>query len=71
MAVALTNVFSGFAAAILRQQAVHAPALERPKIARMAGFIRSVEERGQGARLLIEMHDFAGLSSEQRPGARA
>ena len=67
VAVASATVFARFAAAVLRQQAVHAPALERPKIARLAGFIRSVEERGQGARLVIEVHDFAGLSPEQRP----
>ena len=67
VAVALGAVFCGFSAAVIRQRHVHAPALERPKIARLSGFVRAVEERGQGARLLIDVHEIAGLAPEQRP----
>src|SRR4051812_6690964 len=58
--IAMTAVFAGFAAAVLRARSVEAPVLTRMTITPISGFIESIEDRLQGARLvlrLVEMKD--------------
>jgi len=67
LAMGLTALFAGFAAGVVRQRAVDAPALERPVIATLSGFVETVDERDKGARLVLVVHEIAGLAAENRP----
>ena len=52
-AVAFTALFLGFAAGVIRMRSIEAPVLGRITISPLAGFVESVEERAQGARLIV------------------
>jgi competence protein ComEC len=66
-AIAICALFLGFAAGVLRTRAVDAPVLGRTTIAPLTGFIESLEEREAGARMVVQVHEFAALPLEQRP----
>lgn len=66
-AIAMAAVFAGFAAAVVRGRSVEAPALSRTVIAPLAGFVESVEERPEGARLVVRVHDLDGVAPAERP----
>jgi competence protein ComEC len=67
LAIGVAALFFGFAAAVVRMRAVEAPVLGRTTIGPLAGFVESVEEREAGARIVVRVHDFAGLAVEGRP----
>src|SRR5215207_9363054 len=66
-AIGITALFLGFAAGVVRMRAVEAPVLGRTTIAPLTGFIESLEEREAGARMVVQVHEFAALPLEQRP----
>jgi competence protein ComEC len=66
-ALGVAAVFLGFSAGALRIRAVEAPVLGRITIAALAGFVESVEERAEGARLVVRLHELAGVAAERRP----
>ena len=63
-AVAATAVFAGFAAAVVRTARVEAPILARTSL---AGFVESIDERVEGGRMVVRVHDLAGVDRAQRP----
>lgn len=67
IAVGSAAVFAGFAAGVVRTRAVGAPVLTRVAITTLSGFVESIEERGHGARLLVRVHDLAGIEKTRRP----
>lgn len=67
VAIGLTALFAGFAAGVIRQDSVHAPALDRLRIAKVSGFIEAVDERDEGARLVLRVHAIAGLTADTAP----
>jgi len=66
-AVAATAVFAGFAAAVVRTARVEAPILARTTIASLAGFVESIDERVEGGRMVVRVHDLTGVDRAQRP----
>ncbi len=65
--IALAAVFAGFAAGVWRTADIGAPMLDRPRVAKITGFVESVEARDVGARLVLLITDVAGLALEARP----
>ncbi len=65
--IALCALFAGFAAAVVRTRSAEAPALSRMLIAPISGFIENIEERPEGARLTLRVHDFGGVAAAERP----
>jgi competence protein ComEC len=57
----------GFAAAAWRVQCVAAPVLARPVIAPLTGLIEALDEREEGARLIVRVESLGALSPEARP----
>jgi competence protein ComEC len=55
--IALSAMFAGFAAAVVRTRSVEAPVLDRTTITPISGFIESIEDRLEGARLLVRIVD--------------
>lgn len=66
-AVFVAALFAGFAAAVVRTRSVEAPRLAQIVIAPLAGFIDSIDERGEGGRLIVRVHDLAGVEPSRRP----
>lgn len=66
-AIALAAVFAGFAAAVLRSALVAAPILSRTTTGTLTGFVEGVEERANGARLVIAPLSFATLDAGALP----
>lgn len=66
-AVACAALFAGFTAGMLRLDGVAAPILDQLVIGKLEGFVETIEERREGARLVIRVHDIAGLEAERRP----
>ena len=66
-ALAAALFFSGFAAAALRAHTVAAPVLERLRVAKVTGFVETVDDRGQGGRLLIRVASIEGLPPDATP----
>ena len=65
---ALAAVSFGFAAALARMTAVAAPVLTRPVVAKLAGFVESVEERAGGAgRVVLRPTRIDKLTDATRP----
>ncbi|MDJ1156784.1 ComEC/Rec2 family competence protein [Chelatococcus sp. SYSU_G07232] len=64
---ALAFLFAGFSAAALRTRAVAAPILPRVMVGSLTGFVESVEERRQGARIVVALVGFADLAVGDRP----
>lgn len=65
--IALAAVFAGFGAGVWRTADIAAPMLERPRVAKVTGFVESVEVRDVGARLVLRVTDIAGVPIEARP----
>ena len=68
MLVAFAALFLGFAASLVRLEAVKAPVLQRMSAAKVTGFVESVEERsGSGARLVLRVLSIDRLSQAEWP----
>jgi len=65
--IGLSAAFAGFLAGAVRIRAVDAPVLARTTIASVSGFIETVEERGQGRRLLLRVSRIEGISADATP----
>lgn len=65
--VAVAAIFAGFGAGVWRTADIAAPMLDRPRVAKITGFVESVEARDVGARLVLLITDIAGLAPESRP----
>ena len=63
----LVAAFLGFAAATFRLAQVASPVLARTTIAPLVGLIEALEEREEGARLVVLVESFGTLPPEQRP----
>ena len=59
--------FLGFAAATLRVQRVASPILSRTMIAPLTGTIEGLDEREEGARLIVRVESFGALEPSTRP----
>ncbi|MBY0296041.1 MAG: ComEC family competence protein [Methylobacterium sp.] len=59
--------FLGFAAAAIRVAQVAAPVLPRTTIAPLAGFIESLDEREEGARVVVRVHRLGEMPAGERP----
>lgn len=67
LCIACAAIFAGFAAATSRTAAIATPALERPRIGQLSGFVESVEARDAGARLVLLTTAMAGVAPENLP----
>ncbi|AWN35277.1 ComEC/Rec2 family competence protein [Methylobacterium radiodurans] len=67
LALALAAALLGFAAAAWRVSRVAGPVLARTTIAPLAGLVESLEEREEGARLVIRVTRFGALTPEETP----
>ncbi|RVU17139.1 ComEC/Rec2 family competence protein [Methylobacterium oryzihabitans] len=67
LALALAFLFLGFAAAVIRVATVAAPVLARTTIAPLAGFVEGIDERDEGARLIVRVHGLGTLGPAERP----
>jgi competence protein ComEC len=65
--IALTALFCGFAAGVVRTATVAAPVLQAMTIASVEGFVESIEERDRGPRLVILVYRLGTLGEAQRP----
>jgi competence protein ComEC len=65
--VAAAFVLAGFAAGAARTMTVAAPVLERQVVARVTGYVETIDLRPDGARLLLRVGSVAGLSIAQTP----
>lgn len=67
VAVGIAALFLGFTAGALRIRSIEAPVLGRITIAALSGFVEGVEERIEGARIVLRVHELAGVASALRP----
>ncbi|WP_375453353.1 ComEC/Rec2 family competence protein [uncultured Methylobacterium sp.] len=67
VALGLVAAFLGFAAGALRVSRVAAPVLARTTIAPLTGLIESLEEREEGARLVVRVASLGTLAAAERP----
>jgi competence protein ComEC len=67
VAVASAALFSGFASAVIRTRGVETPILPRIAIAPLTGFVETIEERPNGARLVVRLHTLDKTPPERRP----
>ncbi|MGU3539386.1 ComEC/Rec2 family competence protein [Methylobacterium sp. A54F] len=67
LALAAVAAFLGFAAAEWRILRVEAPVLARTTIGPLTGFIEALDERDEGARVVVRVSGFGGLAAGQRP----
>jgi len=65
--IALSAVFAGFSAGVIRTRSVAAPALTRITITTIAGFVEAVEDREGGQRLLIRIVEMKDVAESERP----
>ncbi len=65
--IVFAAVLAGFLAAVLRTAGVSAPVLSRTASGPLSGFIESVEDRIDGARIVIVTHAFATLAKAATP----
>ncbi|WP_112664134.1 ComEC/Rec2 family competence protein [Microvirga flavescens] len=67
VAIGFAALFAGFAAGVIRTRQVTAPVLGRVVIAPVSGFVESVEQRPQGARLLLRLTGMKDVPESERP----
>jgi competence protein ComEC len=67
LVLAAIAMLLGFAAATARVQRVTGPILPRTTIAPLVGTIEGLDERDEGARLIIRVESFGTLGAEVRP----
>jgi competence protein ComEC len=60
-------LFAGFAAGAARTMAVTAPVLERQTVARVTGYVETIDLRGEGARLMVRVDSISGLVAGSTP----
>jgi competence protein ComEC len=65
--IAIAAVLAGFAAAVVRTGGVEAPILSRTAIGSLAAFVESIDERAEGGRMVLRVHDLAGVDRAHRP----
>ncbi|HEX2126007.1 MAG TPA: ComEC/Rec2 family competence protein, partial [Thermoleophilaceae bacterium] len=65
--VGLAAVLAGFTGAVVRSRSVEAPVLARITITPLTGFIEAVEERRDGARLILRLTAAERLNEAERP----
>ncbi|BCM85092.1 ComEC/Rec2 family competence protein [Methylobacterium indicum] len=65
--LAASFVFLGFAAAAYRTASVAAPVLARTVIAPLHGFVEALEEREEGARLVVRVLRLGEMPAAERP----
>lgn len=65
--LALAAAFLGFAAAAYRVASVASPVLARTMIAPLTGLVEALDEREQGARLIVKVIAFGTLEEGARP----
>jgi competence protein ComEC len=65
--IALSAIFAGFAAGVIRTRSVAAPALTRITITTIAGFVEAVEDREEGQRLLVRIMEMKDVAESERP----
>lgn len=65
--IGLAALFAGFTAAVLRTRSVEAPAIASTTITPVSGFIEAIEQRLEGARLLVQVVDMPKVSTDSRP----
>ncbi|GJE43510.1 ComEC/Rec2 family competence protein [Methylobacterium soli] len=65
--IALCAVASGFASGTWRVAQVASPILSRTSIAPLTGFIEALDEREEGARLIVRVSTFGTLGAQDRP----
>lgn len=65
--LALAFVFAGFAAGTVRTLVVSAPVIERQVVARVTGYVETIDLRADGARLLVRVGAVAGLAADKTP----
>lgn len=66
-ALAVAFLFAGFSAAALRTRLVAAPVLQRVTVAKVTGFVETVDDRGAGGRMLIRVASIEGLAPDATP----
>uniref|UniRef100_UPI0035CBE24E ComEC/Rec2 family competence protein n=1 Tax=uncultured Methylobacterium sp. TaxID=157278 RepID=UPI0035CBE24E len=66
-ALALAAAFLGFGAGAVRVARVAAPVLTRTTIGPLTGLVESLEEREEGARLVVRVASLGTLAPERRP----
>jgi competence protein ComEC len=67
VALGLAALFAGFAAGVIRTRTVAAPVLDRIRIVEVSGFVEAVEPRAAGTRLVLRVHEMAGVTPAERP----
>ncbi len=67
LVLALAAAALGFAAAAYRVASVASPVLPRPMIAPLTGLVEALDEREQGARLIVKVVAFGTLEEGARP----
>jgi competence protein ComEC len=67
LVLALSAAFLGFATAASRVARVASPVLSRTTIAPLTGLIEALDEREEGARLILRVESFGALGPETRP----
>ncbi|WP_312895206.1 ComEC/Rec2 family competence protein [Microvirga sp.] len=65
--LALSAIFAGFSAGVIRSRSVAAPALTRLTITTIAGFVEALEDREEGQRLLIRIMEMKDVAESERP----
>ena len=66
-ALAVAMLFAGFSAAALRTRMVAAPVLDHVRVAKVTGFVETVDDRGQGGRMLIRVASIEGVAPDATP----
>ena len=64
---AIAMLFLGFSVATLRTRWVDEPAIAHNTVVPLTGFVRSVEDRPQGPRAVIDVETAGSLSAHERP----
>lgn len=67
IAIALAMIFAGFTAAVVRTASAEAPILPRLMTGALTGFVEAVEERANGARIVVVPTSFARLEAPALP----
>ena len=67
VALGLAAAFLGFSASALRVSRVASPVLTRTMIAPLEGLIESLEEREEGARLVVRVASLGTMTAAERP----
>ena len=67
LVLGLAAAVLGFSAAVVRLRSVAGPVLARTTIAPLTGLVEALDEREEGARLIVRVESFGTLQPEARP----